>query len=84
MSNKKTLKEVFEFFSDAEWIAENENGMIVVTFSKQRPTQEACIGHWMDLGKFMTIYRFIEIQWPDNLGTWDKRCVSREEIMEES
>jgi hypothetical protein len=47
MSNKKTLKEVFEFFPDAQWITEQENYYKIKLFnSKEKPMY---VSHmWMD------------------------------------
>lgn len=86
MSNKKSLREVFEFFPGAKWITQDKgrSGVISIHMSKPEKTRTwSEYDHWSsDIDNEINIDRCIlQIDW-QHRKTWKKRCVSRSEIIE--
>ena len=85
MSNKKTLKEVFEFFPNAKWITQDKgrDGIISIHVKKPEIERTWCAwDHWdSDIDSQSHIdKRIMTIDWGGR-RTWEQRCVSREEIL---
>lgn len=91
--NKKSLREVFEFFPNAKWVTQDENGS--ETIHSNNPTTKGCVGLWASRGYKLDLSRLVgfmrstegenlifEIDW-QHRKTWKQRCVSREEVMGE-
>ena len=78
MSNKKTLKEVFEFFPDAQWITEDDDGNVGIWNRKPEITVT-----WFsdeDFNDTIIDLNHIKIDW-QHRKTWRERCVSRAEVL---
>jgi len=83
--NKKSLKEVFEFFPDAKWITqdsrETTDGWIVIYFQKDKPLNDDEYYWNLHEDTCTTVsLKTLMIDW-GNRKTWKSKCVSREEII---
>lgn len=95
MSNKKSLKEVFEFFPNAQWITQDgrnsESRTVNIYFSKNMPFPDYTHQDWLQeiykslQGDERDIINImpsdLQIDW-QHRKTWKERCVSRSQIME--
>ena len=83
--NKKSLKEMFEFFPNANWISQDKgrNGLISIHIDK--PEKMALffeLDHWLSSINNMSGLdrKLCQIDW-GNRKTWISRCISRKEVM---
>ena len=93
--SKKTLKEVFEFFPTAKWVTQDgrnsDSRTVNIYFSENQPFPDDNHQDWLqEVDKSLqgderdiinVMPNDLQIHW-GNRKTWDKRCVSRYEIIQ--
>lgn len=91
--DKKTLIEVFEFFPKAKWITQGGKDQFyeiklhtsqptIVDYNWWRPNTKIELLGWQCSFTDTNLRSSFKIDWK-NRRTWQKRIVSRQEIMEE-
>jgi len=84
--DKKSLKEVFEFFPNAKWITQDSRGeghSIKIWEQSERPEIHVYSPNrvWDNWSVVINIYPlFMELDW-GHRRTWKSRIVSREEVV---
>lgn len=86
MSNKKSLREIFEFFPDAQWITQDKGKNGLISLHTKEPTHDKTwskFDHWSSCidTQSQIDRRILKLDW-QHRKTWKERCVSRSEIME--
>ena len=88
--NKKSIREVFDFFPNAKWMAQDRLGLRIYT-KPMKPEIHDFLKGWYQFLENRTQFHqgyslnesIIKIDW-GNRRTWKQRIVSRSEAMDEN